>query len=316
MNTNQYIRQNQEITNNSPKIASNQLDLNCRSMTLLQKRSLLNNAEQKSSSQKRSVSRLDSSGSGLKNWNNANSVSSNFGLIQRAFTRSMLQLWVDNFTGSEAIDWLKFSSLPDIDRYMVLNAVGANSFVKKGGSIHGACQFLGKMDSVAEEDSDVDHYGGGAEEITKDNPRYGDLLQMKRGPGPSGPKDVPDAGMEQVTYKRDIYGNVNFQSPEVGYKKWSDPVNGAPINLAEDSKNPKFGMTLNGSFVDIANASREQHFSIANRVAKKKGAVAGNGGSSPDGLTWHHLKQEYNMVLVKREAHQKFGHNGGFYFWN
>ncbi|MFN7221511.1 MAG: HNH endonuclease, partial [Burkholderiales bacterium] len=40
----------------------------------------------------------------------------------------------------------------------------------------------------------------------------------------------------------------------------------------------------------------------------------GNGGSSPQNHTCHHLLDKYKMVLVDYEVHRKFGHNGGFCF--
>lgn len=173
---------------------------------------------------------------------------------------------------------------------------------------------LSKGDLIAEENSDIDHPELGDEpEITKENPYYY-TLQCKRGPGLSAKKTIPP-NMKDVIYERDGAGNINFDKP-YSYSSWLTPVlMNNTVNLNEDSKKRDYGKVLNGNFVHIPSASRQQHFSIANRVAKKHSLIAGNGGSSPDGWTWHHLREEYKMQLVHRTVHQQFGHNGGFYFW-
>ncbi len=236
-------------------------------------------------------------------------------VVQGVFTRSMLSAWVATFQGSDPVDWTTFNKLENLDKYMILDAIGSELFKAKGGDETWASSFFTDASNQAEENSDIDHEGGGANEITPLMEAYNELAQMKRGPGISAAKTIPSAGFTNVKYKRDGDGNIDFTTPEIGYTAWKNPVNGSDVNLEEDSKKKGYGKMLSGNFVNISDASRPQHFSIANRVAKKHGQTAGDGGASPPGQTWHHKLAKYKMHLVRTDVHSKFGHNGGFYFW-
>lgn len=168
---------------------------------------------------------------------------------------------------------------------------------------------------AAEENSDIDHpETSDAEEIPFVTPE--EALQLKRGSGLSGPRTI-DPFFQDGYYMRDSDGNIDFDQIYRYTIFNKSPVEpNSMVDLEEGSNNKKgFGVLLNGNIVHIPNASRSQHFSIANRIAKKHGQISGEGGHSPEGLTWHHLIDKYKMVLVNRIVHQKFGHNGGYYFW-
>jgi hypothetical protein len=112
-----------------------------------------------------------------------------------------------------------------------------------------------------------------------------------------------------VTYKLGNRGSIDFQAPKSS-KKWSDPVDTKTlVNLQKGSAKKGEGITKNGTAVNIKNASRSQHFSIANRIRNIEGS------GSPTGWTWHHIETPYLMVLVDRMVHSKHGHNGGFFLW-
>lgn len=171
------------------------------------------------------------------------------------------------------------------------------------------------MYSAAEEDSDVDHPDtSDAEEISFVTPEK--ALQLKRGPGFSEPKTI-EPFFTEGRYERDINGNIDFSKIfKCKNDQFQSPViPNSLVDLEEGTDQDEYGVLLNGNKVHIPDASRSQHFSIANRIAKKHGRISGDGGCSPDGLTWHHLVDKYKMVLVNRTVHQKFGHNGGYYFW-
>lgn len=113
----------------------------------------------------------------------------------------------------------------------------------------------------------------------------------------------------KVSYTTDAKGGIDFTSPTT-QTAWSNPVDGSTlVDLSQDVKGSDYGMMKSGKLVDIRKASRPQHFSIANRI---KGY---DESGSPDGWTWHHLFNYPNMVLVDREVHQKYGHNGGVFLW-
>lgn len=239
-------------------------------------------------------------------------ISSSQDVIQRAFTRSLLKNHVNYIKTNKAYhgSWME---LDTISKYMVLDQLKSEGIKLP----EQADKFVKEAGDVAEENSDIDHYGGGSDEIVKGTEKHTELLQLKRGPGDSGPKSFATSTVgnyNAVTYTRDGVGNVDFKSPK-SQTAWSNPVPEAAVDLSESSKKKEYGMMLSGNFVHIPSASREQHFSIANRVAKKKGQTFGDGGASPANYTWHHLLDKYKMVLVDRTVHQKFGHNGGFYFW-
>jgi hypothetical protein len=142
-------------------------------------------------------------------------------------------------------------------------------------------------------------------------------FQLARGPGPSYQdfySSTSHGDYEDVEYTRDGKGSFNFAKRPIVYKggQWKNPVQGgSQVDLAHGSKDKKYGITSTNRKVKLVDASRGVHFNIANRI-KKNGA----GNTSPAGWTWHHLPQEYKMVLVDRRVHQKHGHNGGKFLWS
>ncbi len=264
-------------------------------------------------------------------------------VIQAAFTRAQFTFQVD----SAVLDGRlhpTFNELNPIDQQMVIEDLASMGYLVADGILTDQRE---AMQGAAEENSDVDHVGGFQEEIEPGTDAYTqldpdaddgdggaggkdaqmggggggggqvaafklDVTQFARGPGPSGPKDVPADGsfMQNVTYVRDAVGNIDFSDPQPGYTLWNDPVISNPVDLNEDSTDPNYGKMLNNNYVKIAGASRSQHFSIGNRVARKH-AQPENGG----GRTWHHLVDRFQMVLVDTRVHSKYGHNGGFHFW-
>ncbi|EJL89755.1 hypothetical protein PMI16_01947 [Herbaspirillum sp. CF444] len=146
-------------------------------------------------------------------------------------------------------------------------------------------------------------------------------VQLARGAGMSFQSGYPTTktktklGMnfQNVGYMRNAKGSFDFKKPEnTKSRVWANPVSGQAVDLQQDvnkKKNPKHGLTQGGHLAHLPTASRATHFSIANRI---KG-YPGNG--SPDGWTWHHLPEQYKMVLVDRGVHKKHGHNGGKYLW-
>lgn len=138
-------------------------------------------------------------------------------------------------------------------------------------------------------------------------------ILKKRGPGRSGPNSYFGSSngfaYTDVSYTRDAKGYFDFAAPTNG-KAWTTPVSGAILNLQASSLAPGHGIMPSGGAISLAAGSRAQHFAIANRLAGNA-----HGANSPPGLTWHHLDQNYKMVLVDREAHRRHGHNGGKLLW-
>jgi hypothetical protein len=114
---------------------------------------------------------------------------------------------------------------------------------------------------------------------------------------------------EEITYTRDGVGNINF-SNVTKQGTWQDPVNGQTnVQLNKGLRNKQYGLTKRGMKIHLATSSREQHFSIANRIMGYSDA------GSPDNWTWHHKTTKYEMVLVDRQVHRKHGYNGGILLW-
>jgi hypothetical protein len=155
----------------------------------------------------------------------------------------------------------------------------------------------------------------GAKKRSRDNDD--EPIQPLRIPGSISFKDSYSSSnhglFTNVQYTLDHVGNIDFSAtppPHPKKTKWTNPIFGVAYELTKDSKIAGYGITLNGTKVKIAGASRGQHFSIANRIAQN-----GCGSNSPPDQTWHHLVTKYKMVLVDRMVHSMHGHNGGFYFW-
>ncbi len=139
--------------------------------------------------------------------------------------------------------------------------------------------------------------------------------QLKRkGNTISGPKTYKTKKSGQftgVSYKTDTQGSIDFTSP-VAKKTWKDPVlSNTYVDLGEGCKQKGYGLTKNKTKINIKNASRAQHFSIADRILAKN-KVNVNRAST---YTWHHLTSKYDMVLVDMTVHAKHGHNGGVLIW-
>ncbi|BDI16346.1 hypothetical protein ANSO36C_21480 [Nostoc cf. commune SO-36] len=114
---------------------------------------------------------------------------------------------------------------------------------------------------------------------------------------------------EEITYTRDGVGNINF-SNVTRQKTWTNPVNvQTNVQLNKGLRNKQYGLTKSGMKIRLADGSRPQHFSIANRIMGYSDA------GSPDKWTWHHKTTKYEMVLVDRQVHRKHGHNGGILLW-
>jgi hypothetical protein len=112
-----------------------------------------------------------------------------------------------------------------------------------------------------------------------------------------------------VSYTLGAKGAIDFTNP-TAQTTWSNPVDATTrVDLHHGCAKAGHGITKNNTAVDIKKASRQQHFSIANRIRGYPGT------GSPGGWTWHHEPAKYSMVLVDRTVHQKHGHNGGFFLW-
>lgn len=140
-----------------------------------------------------------------------------------------------------------------------------------------------------------------------------DPIQQRRGAGVSGPKTFNTStvgGYTSVSYTRNNDGYFSFGAPSAS-TTWTDPRSGGSVDLEAGCATAGYGvMKNNKTVVRLANASRSQHFSIANRITGRAGS------GSPAGYTWHHLDTEYLMILVDRTVHRKYGHNGGVFLWN
>jgi hypothetical protein len=114
---------------------------------------------------------------------------------------------------------------------------------------------------------------------------------------------------QDVSYMRDGKGNIDFSSTWGAPTAWSDPVlHGSKVELSTNVTKAGHGLMPSGKLVNIASASRSQHFAIGDRLDPTGTARQGK-------YTWHHLSPEYQMVLVDMQVHAKHGHNGGVYLW-
>jgi hypothetical protein len=168
---------------------------------------------------------------------------------------------------------------------------------------------------------------GAALNKTDENPKQ----RLQPSNSESGPKDYYTENhgkFEGVSYWRDGVGSIDFgKAHKIGScsvpntkERWCDPVKpGSSIDLTDGVKGQKkaegygaTGINIDGSaeVTKIKGASRAQHFKMANLLAKN-----GCGDRSPNKLTWHHMRAEYQMVLVDRAVHKKHAHNGGFSVW-
>jgi len=152
------------------------------------------------------------------------------------------------------------------------------------------------------------HMGGGNPEYLIKQEDLDNGYQLARSPnkntGPKSYKTKNYGEFKDVTYKTDSNGSIDFESP-VSTKTWQAPVRpNTLVKLNDGSKDKKFGFTKSKTKVMIPGASREQHFSIADRILEKKGVKI----NRSDSYTWHHLTKPYEMVLVDMTVHAKHGH--------
>lgn len=179
---------------------------------------------------------------------------------------------------------------------------------------------------IKDEDEDI-KYDDHSENNSTGSPEYiyedGQLIQLARDPYKQSPKKTFDTSNHgkfiNVSYTTGAKGGIDFSNPDKGYSRWENPIESSIVDLSEKPVNPKlspnidwkeYGMLQNGHFVKIREASRAQHFNIANRL------IGESGDRSPQFKTWHHLEYYPFMVLVDRIVHSKYGHNGGFLLWN
>ena len=156
----------------------------------------------------------------------------------------------------------------------------------------------------------IDHQGLEAHEDEKAIDSYietNNVTQFARKPNViSGPKSY--GSYQNVAYKTDNKGCINFDTPHNTPTKWSNPVD------------PNTEVDLSKAGKQINTKDRAQHFAIGDHLLSK--VKFGNGGKASQitnyrksKWTWHHLKDPYKMVLVNMEVHQKHGHNGGVHLW-
>ena len=104
--------------------------------------------------------------------------------------------------------------------------------------------------------------------------------------------------------------NINFSKNLILNQQ--DPVDhGSLVDLRTGCNVPKHGIMLSGRMVRIApGGKRNQHFSIADRLYPNNRLGT---------WTWHHLDDQYKMVLVDSAVHCPmfggFWHYGGMSFW-
>jgi hypothetical protein len=165
-----------------------------------------------------------------------------------------------------------------------------------------------------ERTGDVDPYTAKELDEEPDRPFDDDITQLRRKPGAhTGPKTYPTstAGLVQnIGYTTDGAGSIDFNkgwknvpSPAVFPYKFNVP--NSTVNLK--AMGPKIPSQKGP--VAIKDATRAQHFAVANKIH------FGKASADHKGLTWHHLKEEYKMVLVDANVHAAHGHNGGYLLW-
>jgi len=119
--------------------------------------------------------------------------------------------------------------------------------------------------------------------------------------------------MHPFDYTNGPNNNINFAA-NVAPGNY-DPIDyTSHVDLETGCAVPKHGITLSGNVVKLApNGSRPQHFSIADRLNPAAAA------KRPGTWTWHHLDNEYKMILVDSAVHNPgfggFWHWGGMAFW-
>jgi hypothetical protein len=167
----------------------------------------------------------------------------------------------------------------------------------------------GHAEDMEEKDTDTTQQWEGAsdQQILEEMERIGaTAAQLARtGNAWSGPKG-PGLPANDITYYRDGGGNIDFSNP------YKDKDFSSPHNVGNSFIGP---YKVDLKQVD-STKNRTEHFLKANKMVNAKfGAGYENKGVSPPNYTWHHLSKAYEMVLIDRTAHKRFGHNGGVHIW-
>lgn len=237
-------------------------------------------------------------------------------VLQRIpLTRGQLEFIVSNMlrfqNDGDAISFLNLNIHDDNDKMLIWD----HYRVKSGRSIE--TPFIDDMDELQYEDAHE-------EDMTIGNPEHTgeELKQLKRAPNRvSAAKSFtsPNVNYIAVSYKTDNKGGIDFETPN-SHILWQLPVDknsevdlssNKGTNFPSNINSSDYGMLQNGKYVQIRGASRNQHFNIANRLTNN--TIFGS--NSPTNMTWHHLENYPHMVLVDRNVHAKYGHNGGYYLW-
>jgi len=123
--------------------------------------------------------------------------------------------------------------------------------------------------------------------------------------------DTKNYGGGYYQYEHDDSGNIDDFSNNRATSKpiGKDPVDSSTLVDLEIDKGSGEGEMKSGKKLDILEANRSQHFSMADKAID--GSPEGRKGS----YTWHHLTPPFKMVLVDMAVHSKFGHKGGYSLW-
>jgi hypothetical protein len=197
----------------------------------------------------------------------------------------------------------------ETDQYL-LPGVQATAEEKLNSQLHDG--------GLGDDTGDVDQQTAALLDNDPDPLAKGTVTQMKRSPGKdTGPKyyyNSKNKYLDGIGYTTDEKGSIDFNKPwqeERGAKApnlFKSNVAGSTVDLSDGVKNDMIP-TQKGGKVHIKNATRAQHFAVANKLHFKKATA------SHKGLTWHHLTKKYELVLVDATVHAKHGHNGGFLLW-
>ena len=120
-------------------------------------------------------------------------------------------------------------------------------------------------------------------------------------------------GTDWFQYKKnDIPGHFEKNSILLGPNKDKtakaiDPVRNKSVNLSTVKYG--VGQALSGRNITIQGASRDLHFSVADK------AIGIHSTDRKASCTWHHLTNRYFMDLIDMNVHKAFGHTGGFSNW-
>lgn len=127
--------------------------------------------------------------------------------------------------------------------------------------------------------------------------------------------DTPTLGRHWFQYKNsDIPEHFENNIISGGYNVSNkreipsiNPVRNKKVDLSTISFG--CGKSLGGETVDIQSGTRQQHYSIGDKIL----------GINPDfrsgKYTWHHLVDKYYMDLIDMDVHKRFHHTGGFNAW-